>query len=121
MVIFLVVGQGMMVILVSFKVAVKGYFPFVAIALNEVSDPCLLLWREWAFTTHILVIELGTVQVSCDGFAHRGIVFFHHTIVEVTKPCSPHHDFPFVVEAALAVFKSLGHYTHSHLLGFRNP
>ena len=72
-------------ILISLEVSIKGNFPFVAETLDKFLNPLLLFWREWSFSTHVLIIRLWAMQVAGDSFAHRGIVFLHHTVVKVCE------------------------------------
>ena len=90
----LCVGQSHVVILITLEVTVIGYLPIIAVTLDEVLDPVLLFWREWSVTTHVLIIHLGTMEVTGDALTHRGVVFLHHTVVEVGETCSPYNDLP---------------------------
>ena len=100
---------------VSLEVTVERDLPFVAIALDEISDPLLLFWRYWPVTAFIFIVELHAVQVSGESFAHGGIVFLHHTVIKTREAGSPYYDGAFVIPAALTAFQCLGHYTSGYL------
>ena len=56
---------------VSFVVTIEGDLPFVAIALDEISDPLLLLWREWSVPALIFIVELHAVQITGEALARE--------------------------------------------------
>ena len=89
---------------VSLIVTVEGNLPFVAITLDEISDPLLLLWREWSVPALIFIVELHAVQITGEALAHGGEVFLHHTVKEMTKASCPYHDIALVIPTALTAF-----------------
>ena len=102
-------------ILISLAEAVERHLPFIAIALDELPDPCLLFWWERSVATFILIIELCAMQVSGEFLSNIGVVFLHHTVEKTTEPQRPYHNFPFVLPTALITFQCLGHHTSGYL------
>ena len=68
---------------VGLEEVVELHFPFVAEALNEVLDPALLFGIERPPAVFVLIVHLGTVQISGDGLAHGGVILVFVFVVFV--------------------------------------
>ena len=68
---------------VGLEEVVELYFPFITHALYEVPDPALLFRIERPPAVFVLIVHLGTVQISGDGLAHGGVILVFVFVVFV--------------------------------------
>ena len=68
---------------VGLEEVVELHFPLVAHALYEVLYPALLLRIKCPPAVFVLIVHVGTVQISGDGLAHGGVILVFVFVVFV--------------------------------------